>query len=47
MPLKSGSSTETVLANYQELRKSGYDRDQAWAIAYDKAGRKKKGKKKK
>jgi hypothetical protein len=48
VPLKSGNSAETILANYQELRKSGRDRDQAWAIAYEKAGkRRKKGSDKK
>lgn len=37
MPLKSGSDEKTVLANYKELRRAGYEEDQAWAIAYDKA----------
>lgn len=47
MPLKKGSSKKTIGANIGELIGSGYPKDQAAAIAYDKAGksRKKKGKK--
>jgi len=39
MPLKSGSSNETVSANISELRHSGYGQKQAIAIAMNKAGR--------
>lgn len=43
MPLKQGSDEKTVSENIKRLRKEGYPRDQAIAIAMDKAG--KKGKK--
>jgi hypothetical protein len=39
MPLKSGSSDQTISDNIAQLRREGYPRDQAVAIAYDKAGR--------
>lgn len=39
MPLKSGSSKDTIGANVAELIRSGHPRDQAVAIAYDKAGK--------
>lgn len=44
MPLKTGKSKATIQSNIQELIKSGYAPDQAAAIAYKKAGKKKKGK---
>lgn len=39
MPLKKGSSDETVKANIKRLIDEGYPRDQAVAIAYREAGR--------
>ena len=39
MPLKSGSSDQTISDNIAQLRREGYPRDQAVAIAYYKAGR--------
>lgn len=39
MPLKSGSSDSTVGHNIAQLIREGYERDQAAAIAYRKAGR--------
>lgn len=48
MPLQKGKSQKTINKNYQTLRKEGYPDSQAWAIAYDKAGIKKRaGRKKK
>lgn len=47
MPLKRGSSDEVISANIRELEASGYDHDQAVAIALDYAGRGKKEKKEK
>lgn len=37
MPLKKGSSRETIGENISELIKSGRDQKQAAAIAYDQA----------
>lgn len=45
-PLKSGKSRKTISANIAELIRSGRPKDQAAAIAYDKAGLSKKKKKK-
>jgi biotin operon repressor len=42
MPLKKGSDQKTISKNIQELRRSGYDRKQAIAIAYSQAGKSKK-----
>lgn len=42
MPLKSGSSKKIISKNIAELRRSGYKGDQAVAIAFSKARRKKK-----
>lgn len=39
MPLKEGSSQETISQNIRELIDSGYPRDQAVAIAMSKAGK--------
>ena len=39
MPLKSGSSDETISANIAQLVSEGYPQDQAIAIAYREAGR--------
>jgi len=46
MPLKRGSSRQTIQTNIETLISEGYDPKQAAAIAYDKAG-KAKGKSKK
>jgi hypothetical protein len=47
MPLKKGSSKETVSSNIRKLREEGYDKpDQAVAIALEKAGKSRKDKKK-
>jgi hypothetical protein len=40
MPLRSGRSTKAISYNVAELRRSGYPRRQAVAIAMKKAGRK-------
>jgi hypothetical protein len=39
MPLKSGSSQETISANIGELIKAGHSKEQAAAIAYKEAGK--------
>jgi len=39
MPLKRGSSQQTISKNISELRRSGRPVDQAAAIAYRKAGK--------
>ena len=47
MPLKSGSSLQTISENIQELMKSGkYSQQQATAIAYSEARKRSKKKKK-
>lgn len=45
MPLKSGKSKKVISENIAELIRSGRKKDQAVAIAYDKAGLSKKKKK--
>jgi hypothetical protein len=45
MPLKKGSSGNTISANIAELIRSGRPSKQAAAIAYNKAGKPKKGNK--
>jgi hypothetical protein len=39
MPLKKGKSQETISANIARLIREGYSREQAAAIAYNKAGK--------
>ena len=39
MPLEKGSSQSTVSSNIEELINSGYPKEQAAAIAYQKAGK--------
>jgi len=43
MPLKSGSSDKVVSHNIGKLVAEGYKKDQAAAIAYEKAKRSRKG----
>lgn len=48
MPLEPGKSKQVISRNVAELRRSGRPKDQAVAIAMDKAGKgKSKGKSKK
>lgn len=44
MPLKKGKSKKAISANIAELRRSGYKPRQAVAIAYSKAGKSRKKK---
>ena len=46
MPLKKGRSKKVISENIAELIRSGYPKDQAVAIAYDKVGLARKKKKK-
>lgn len=45
MPLKEGSDNATVSLNIEELMKAGYPRQQAIAIALEKAGKSRDGSK--
>ena len=44
MPLKRGSSRETVSANIKEMKDAGYPQKQAVAAALNTAGKSNKGK---
>jgi len=46
MPLKKGSSKQTVAQNIRQLQHEGYPQKQAVAISMDKAGKGKPSKKK-
>lgn len=47
MPLKKGSSQETVSKNIKKLREEGYPQAQSVAISLEKAGKSRKDKGKK
>lgn len=47
MPLKRGTSKKTISINMQKLIKEGYPKKQAAAIAYERAGKSSKRKRKK
>ncbi len=41
MPLEKGKSNAVIKRNHDKLVREGYSDDRAWAVAYDKAGKKK------